>query len=135
MKFKPLYIWWLVVLASATAFFWAYQTGLAEVILFKDVTYITSIIAVAYVVTLGFLGKIAYTIEEEVNVRLIRLCLWISEQMLALGMLGTVIGFIHLLQSASSHCCFPFLLVLVQHSLQTQWASWAVSVFVGQPRL
>lgn len=96
---KPLYIWWVTVLASATAFFWAYHTGLVEKIWHDDVTMITSILGLMYVVALGAIGFIAYTIKKRDNSKLIDAVWFGSEQMLALGMLGTVVGFIYLLSS------------------------------------
>ena len=96
---KPLYIWWVTVLASATAFFWAYHAGLVEKIWHDDVTMITSLLGLMYVVALGAIGFIAYTIKKRDNSKLVDAVWFGSEQMLALGMLGTVVGFIYLLSS------------------------------------
>lgn len=99
---KPLYIWWVTVLASATAFYWAYFAGIVTKIWSDDVTMITSLLGLMYVVALAAIGFIAYTIKKRDNSKLIDAVWFGSEQMLALGMLGTVIGFIYLLSSGIS---------------------------------
>lgn len=96
---KPLYIWWVTVLASATAFYWASYVGITEKIWFDDVTMITSILGMMYIAALAAIGFIAYTNKKRDNEKLIDAVWFGSEQMLALGMLGTVIGFIYLLSS------------------------------------
>ena len=58
---------------------------------------ITSALALMYVITSIFIGYIAYT--KDYTNKLVDACWFLSEQMLALGMLGTVIGFIYLLSS------------------------------------
>lgn len=96
---KSLYIWWLTVLASATAVFWAYHNGILMKIWHDDVTMITSILGLMYIAAIGTIGYIAYTIHKRNNSKLIDAVWFGSEQMLALGMLGTVLGFIYLLAS------------------------------------
>lgn len=96
---KPLYIWWVTVLASTTAFYWASYAGLTEKIWHDDVTMITSLLGLLYITSLATIGFIAYTNKKRDNTKLIDAVWFGSEQMLALGMLGTVIGFIYLLSS------------------------------------
>lgn len=94
---KPFYIWWLTNLLVATGVFWAYYHGIVHKIWVDDVTMITSALAVLYVITTGLIGYVAYT--KDYASKLVDACWFLSEQMLALGMLGTVIGFIYLLSS------------------------------------
>lgn len=92
---KPFYIWWVTVLASATGFFWAYYFGIVAKVWHDDVTMITSLLALLFVFTMGLIGYISYT--KDFTSKIVDACWFLSEQMLALGMLGTVIGFIYLL--------------------------------------
>jgi hypothetical protein len=95
--FKPFYIWWVTNLAVASGVFWAWHTGIITKIWYDDVTMITSLLAILYVVTTAMIGYISYT--KDFTNKMVDACWFLSEQMLALGMLGTVIGFIYLLTS------------------------------------
>jgi flagellar motor component MotA len=94
---KPFYIWWITNLLVATGIFWAWNKGIVTEIWQDDVTMITSGIALMYVITTLLIGYIAYT--KDFTNKIVDACWFLSEQMLALGMLGTVIGFIYLLTS------------------------------------
>jgi hypothetical protein len=98
--FKPFYIWWVTNLAVASGVFWAWHTGIITKIWYDDVTLITSALAVLYVITTGLIGYVAYT--KDYTSKIVDACWFLSEQMLALGMLGTVVGFIYLLSSGIS---------------------------------
>jgi flagellar motor component MotA len=94
---KPFYIWWITNLIVASGVFWAWHSGIIAKIWHDDVTMITSGLAVLYLVTTAMIGYIAYT--KDFTNKIVDACWFLSEQMLALGMLGTVIGFIYLLTS------------------------------------
>ena len=94
---KSFYIWWITNLAVASGVFWAYHQGIIQKIWHDDVTMITSALAILYIVTTCIIGYVAYT--KKYKSKLVDACWFLSEQMLALGMLGTVIGFIYLLSS------------------------------------
>jgi len=94
---KPLYIWWITNLAVATGVFWAWHSGIIAKIWYDDVTMITSVLSLLYVVTTALIGYVAYT--KDFASKIVDACWFLSEQMLALGMLGTVVGFIYLLSS------------------------------------
>ena len=96
-KVKPLYIWWVTNLAVASGVYWAYYTGIIATIWHDDITMITSALAAMYVLTTAMIGYIAYT--KDFSNKIVDACWFVSEQMLALGMLGTVVGFIYLLSS------------------------------------
>lgn len=101
MKFvKSFYIWWITNLAVASGVFWAYHEGIIQKIWHDDVTMITSALAILYSITTCMIGYVAYT--KNIGSKLVDACWFLSEQMLALGMLGTVIGFIYLLSSGIS---------------------------------
>lgn len=94
---KPLYIWWITNLAVATGVFWAWHSGIIAKIWYDDVTMITSVLSLLYVVTTALIGYVAYT--KDFASKIVDACWFLSEQMLAIGMLGTVVGFIYLLSS------------------------------------
>lgn len=94
---KPFYIWWITNLFVASGIFWAYHYGIVEKIWNDDVTMITSGLAILYVITTALIGYVAYT--KDFSNKIVDACWFLSEQMLAIGMLGTVVGFIYLLSS------------------------------------
>ena len=96
-KFKEFYIWWVVNLAVISGAFWAWQNNIIHKIWHDDVTMITSTLLVLFLITDLLIGYIAYT--KNFKSKIVDACWFLSEQMLALGMLGTVIGFIYLLSS------------------------------------
>lgn len=94
---KPFYIWWITNLFVVSGIFWAYHYGIVEKIWNDDVTMITSGLAILYVITTALIGYVAYT--KDFSNKIVDACWFLSEQMLAIGMLGTVVGFIYLLSS------------------------------------
>lgn len=94
---KPFYIWWVTNLFVVSGLFWSWYHGIVSKIWHDDVTMITSMLVLLYFVTSGIIGYIAYT--KNFTHKLVDTAWFLSEQMLALGMLGTVIGFIYLLTS------------------------------------
>ena len=98
MKFvKPFYIWWITNLIVASGIFWAYRQGIVEKIWYDAVTMITTVLAFLYVLTTALIGYVAYI--KDFTSKIVDACWFLSEQMLAIGMLGTVVGFIYLLSS------------------------------------
>lgn len=107
LNYKKFMAWWVSVLLIGTGIFWAYFFGLVHTVLAADETYITSLIAVIFVVCNVKLGFIAYQIDspnywdmDTVKKRLETLW-FMSEQLMALGMMGTVIGLIMMLSTTS----------------------------------
>ena len=96
-RLKQFYIWWITNLFVLSGVFWAWHAGIIAKIWYDDVTMITTAIAVMYVITTLMIGYIAYT--KDFTNKLVDASWFLSEQMLALGMLGTVVGFIYLLSS------------------------------------
>ena len=97
---KPFYVWWITNLAVASGVFWAWYSGIISKIWYDDVTMITSALAILYIITTAMIGYVAYT--KDYASKIVDACWFLSEQMLALGMLGTVVGFIYLLSSGIS---------------------------------
>ena len=94
---KPFYIWWVTNLFVISGLFWAWYQGIVAKIWHDDITMITSMLLVLYFITTSIIGYIAYT--KNFKHKFVDTAWFLSEQMLALGMLGTVIGFIYLLTS------------------------------------
>lgn len=94
---KPFYIWWVTNLAVSSGVFWTWHVGIISKIWYDDVTMITTALAILYIITTAMIGYVAYM--KDFTHKLVDTCWFLSEQMLALGMLGTVIGFIYLLSS------------------------------------
>lgn len=121
---KPFYIWWITNLAVVTGVFWAWHEGIVLKIWQDDVTMITSLLAIMYVITTILIGYVAYT--RDFTSKLVDACWFLSEQMLALGMLGTVTGFIYLLTSGISSAS-----VTDPSSLATLLASMSVGLGIA----
>lgn len=100
IKIKPFYIWWVTNLTVITGVFWAWHHGIVATIWHDDVTMITTALSVMFIITNALIGYIAYT--KDFTNKIVDACWFLSEQMLALGMLGTVVGFIYLLSSGIS---------------------------------
>lgn len=124
LKFKPFYIWWVTNLFVITGIYWAWHHGIVATIWHDDVTMITSALSVMFVITNILVGYIAYT--RDFTNKLVDACWFLSEQMLALGMLGTVIGFIYLLSSGISSAS-----VTDPSSLATLLASMSVGLGIA----
>ena len=99
--------WWVSVLLIGTGVFWAYFFGLVHTVWVADETYITSLIAAIFVACNVKLGIMAYQIDspdywdmDTIKKRLETMW-FMSEQMMALGMLGTVIGLIMMLSTTT----------------------------------
>ena len=94
-------MWWLSVMLIATSFFWAINSGVVEKVWETDITMLTSIISVIFVASNVLLGYIAYNYDKDhLKAKLVRSTdtVWfVSEILMALGMLGTVIGLIAML--------------------------------------
>lgn len=98
-------IWWISVLLTITLVFWANYFGFVATIWATDITMITSLITSIFIATNISLGWVAYKMGRSSYVQAnkkkllkkLDTCWFVSEQLMALGMLGTVIGLIHML--------------------------------------
>lgn len=108
LKYKNFIIWWVSILLVATGTFWATHFGLVQEIWNNDVTYITSAIAIVFILFNIALGWITYKTSDpsfllekkKTIVSTYDMGWFLSEIMMALGMFGTVIGLILMLSTS-----------------------------------
>lgn len=107
-KYSKFLLWWVSILLVATGIFWSNHFGLIEKIWVTDVTYITSIIAILFVSYNLLLGwytfkqsrpSFSFFYDKE-SAKIYDMGWFLSEIMMALGMLGTVIGLIYMLSTS-----------------------------------
>jgi MotA/TolQ/ExbB proton channel family len=100
---KKFYMWWLSVLMVATTLFWAFYQGWVEKVWVTDITMLSSVILLIFAFANIKLAWISSTLDTDyrvVNPKLLKETntVWfLSEIVMAVGMLGTVIGLIHML--------------------------------------
>jgi len=107
-KYNKFLLWWVSVLLVATGVFWANHFGLIEKVWQTDITYITSVIAflfISYNIILGWLAfkqsRLPFSFYKvEKSEKIYDMGWFLSEIMMALGMLGTVIGLIYMLSTS-----------------------------------
>lgn len=91
--------WWLLFCLSITGAILAYSFGFFEELVNKDMTKISFVILLVYLVTSIYVGyqsfPSSYYSESGIN-----FSWFITELLLALGMIGTVTGFILMLGSS-----------------------------------
>jgi hypothetical protein len=105
-NYKRFIFWWVSVLLVATSIFWANYFGLVNTIWASDSTKITSIILVLFTITNLALGWLAWKASDPIFMSTKRYILekitdyswFMSEMLMALGMFGTVVGLIHMLE-------------------------------------
>lgn len=101
---KKFYMWWISVLLIGTGVFWANHLGVVQTIFETDITYLTTIIAGIFIsanVTLGYYtyhSSDPFFSQDKLST-IIDMNWFLSEMVMALGMLGTVIGLIHMLSN------------------------------------
>jgi hypothetical protein len=91
--------WWLLFCTSVAAFFAAYFFGFIDALIAKDTTRLSFGILAIYFLTSAFTGWITYSVtkgskKQQPN---INIGWFVTELLLAMGMIGTVIGFILML--------------------------------------
>ena len=95
---KTLYIWYIQLCVNIIAFYLLYHYQIVHWVIANDITYITSVIVVIYFITLLFIGYITKNIEPFKKIdRQYEVPWFVSEQVIGLGLLGTVIGFMYML--------------------------------------
>lgn len=100
-RVRPLYIWWVTVLAAATTLFWAAYNGLLLELWQNDHTGLTSIIGVVALYTTYWTGYLAYNIKYIGKAKrqlLISRCFFLSEVSMGLAILGASMAIILLLR-------------------------------------
>lgn len=90
--------WWLLYCTSGAAMFAAYSFGFVDALLAKDVTRLSFAILALFFVTSAFVGYLTYKRSKGKIVKVgVNIGWFVTELLLALGMIGTVIGFILML--------------------------------------
>jgi len=90
--------WWLLFCTSCAAMFTAYSFGFVEALVAKDITRLSFAILGVFFISSIFVGWITYKRNKGDDVTVgVNLGWFVTELLLALGMIGTVIGFILML--------------------------------------
>ena len=122
--------WWVSVLLIATGIFWAGYFGLIEKVWEADETMITSLIAILFVGCNVFLGAVSFDADRSPflsNTKKRLESVWfMSEQVMALGMLGTVIGLIMMLATG-----FVGVGGDMQALLSKMWAAMGLALYTN----
>ena len=102
-EMKPFLLWFAQLMVTAVAGWFLYDTGVAMEIFNTDITKLSGVILALFVGTTAMTGLSAWkvskhhTLSKMMEKRLF-LGWFVSEMMMALGLAGTVIGFIVLFQ-------------------------------------
>ena len=90
--------WWLLFCTSFAAMFAAYSFGFVDALLAKDITRLSFAILGVFFISSAYVGWLTYKRSKGLVVKVgVNIGWFITELLLALGMIGTVIGFILML--------------------------------------
>jgi hypothetical protein len=91
--------WWLLFCTSCAAMYTAYIFGFVDALIEKDITRISFGIIIVFLMSSLFTGWITYKSSKSKQSQQpnINIVWFITELLLAMGMIGTVIGFIMML--------------------------------------
>ena len=90
--------WLLLFCTSCAALFTAYSVGFVDALLAKDITRLSFVILAVFFLTSIYVGYLTYKRSKGAVVKIGANVGWfVTELLLALGMIGTVIGFIMML--------------------------------------
>lgn len=94
--------WWLLFCLSAAALVLSYSFGFVDALLEKDITRLSFAIIAVFFGTSLYIGYITYKVNKGNTLQQSNLNIgwFITELLLAMGMIGTVIGFILMLGSS-----------------------------------
>lgn len=133
---RKFYMWWLSVLLTATTLFWAYYMGFISKIWNTDITMLSSAIALVFVYANAKLAWISYHLDtnytkvfKEKLVKETNTVWFLSEIVMAIGMLGTVIGLIHML--AANFVSDASNTNALQGILSSMWGSMGLALYVN----
>jgi|TARA_Y100000034_G_scaffold136316_1_gene212157 hypothetical protein len=98
---KKLLKWWLIFCLTALGFSVAYYFNIHTLLFYADVTKLSFLIIVIFIFTSVWIGRKTYDLEtHNVVDKSIDVGWFIAEACLALGMVGTVTGFLYMLGTA-----------------------------------
>lgn len=128
------YFWWLSILLIATSLFWAYHMGFVAKIWYTDITMLSLVILLIFFGTNIKLGWISYylgsnLVTKEQLVKETNTVWFLSEIVMAIGMLGTVIGLIHML--SVNFVGDPTNTTALQGTLSNMWGSMGLALYVN----
>ena len=90
--------WWLLFCTSCAAMFAAYSFGFIDALLAKDITRLSFAILGVFFLSSMYVGWLTYKRNKGATVKVgVNIGWFITELLRALGMIGTVIGFILML--------------------------------------
>ncbi len=94
--------WWLLFCLSGAALVLSYSFGFVDALLEKDITRLSFAIIAVFFGTSLYIGYITYKVNKGNTLQQSNLNIgwFITELLLAMGMIGTVIGFILMLGSS-----------------------------------
>ena len=100
--YRKFIVWWVSVLLIGTSVFWANYFGIVQTIWINDETKLALITSIVFVIANLILGwttwRSVHNEYDPLSKRLTGYCWYVAEMLMALGMLGTVIGLIHMLE-------------------------------------
>lgn len=133
---RKFYMWWLSILLTATILFWAHYMGFITKIWETDITMLSSVIALGFVYANAKLAWISYHLDtdytrtlKEKLVKETNTVWFLSEIVMAVGMLGTVIGLIHML--AANFVGDTSNTNALQGVLGSMWSSMGLALYVN----
>jgi hypothetical protein len=93
--------WWLIFCLTLIGFGLAYHFNMYELLYHADITKLSFVIIFIFMFTSIWIGKKTYVLERDfVEHKEIDVGWFIAESCLALGMVGTVTGFLYMLGTA-----------------------------------
>ena len=102
--------WWLIVCLVLIGFGTSYHFDLHTLLYHADVTKLSFLIIIIFIFTSVWIGRKTYDLEaNSVIDDKIDVGWFVAETCLALGMVGTVTGFLYMLGSALKILIFPIL--------------------------
>lgn len=98
--------WWVTMCVLGLGAIYAYYTGLFEALWALDRSRISSVTLVIFVGLALYIGRLTYKLSKETWLhskdvkRVLPVCWFFAENLMSLGMLGTIIGFMMMLGPA-----------------------------------
>jgi MotA/TolQ/ExbB proton channel family len=128
--------WWVSVLTTGTLVFWASYFGYVSQIWQNDITYITSICSAIYVAAVAMLGYVAFVKPDDYNSyethrTLTNRSWFLSEILMGLGMVGTVIGLIHMMESGANVGVDPGQFQQTQAAISKMWDALGLALYTN----
>lgn len=92
--------WWLIFSLSVVGFLFTVSFGYAQMLPKLDQTYLSLVTLILFLISTIFVGLLSWKPDIEILKRHLPLCWFSSELMLGLGMIGTLAGFMLMINGA-----------------------------------